>query len=111
MAELATTPDAAGRLPISGISADDVAALEQVAEELKPEAQIGHRFIIPGESVPGATLDLARAVARRAERHVARMAHAGEVANPEVLRYLNRLSDTLFILARYLERGHAREVS
>lgn len=111
MAELAATPEVAGRLAVSGISADDVAKLERIAEELKPEANIGNRFIVPGESIAGAALDLARAVVRRAERHVARMAHAGEVPNPEALRYLNRLSDALFIFARYLERGHAREVS
>lgn len=110
MAEVAATTDSAGKLQISKISEGDVAALEQTAEELKREVEIGNRFIVPGETLSGASLDLARAVVRRAERHVARMVHGGDLANPEFLRYLNRLSDTLFVLARYVERGHSREV-
>jgi cob(I)alamin adenosyltransferase len=111
MAELAATPEATAKLALSGITASDVAGLEDVSDELKREVEIGNRFVIPGESVCGAAIDLARTVVRRAERHVARMTHEGEVPNPDVLRYLNRLSDTLFILARYVERGHVREAS
>src|SRR5207237_2508798 len=111
MAELATTPESAGKLGVSGSTAADVEALERASEELKREVEIGNRFIIPGESFPGAALDLARTVVRRAERHVARMVHQGELTNADVLRYLNRLSDTLFVLARYAERGHTREAS
>lgn len=110
MAEVAATPESAGKLNLRKIAESDVAALERAAEDLKREVEIGNRFIIPGESFPGAALDLARTVVRRAERHVARMLHAGQLANPEVLRYLNRLSDALFVLARYVERGHQREV-
>lgn len=111
MAELATTPESAGKLKLPTIGEADVAALEQTAAELTREVEIGNRFVVPGESVAGATLDLARTVVRRAERHVARMLHEGNLANPEILRYLNRLSDTVFVLARYVERGHRREVS
>lgn len=111
MAEVASTPESAGKLNLKKIAAADIEALEKISEELKREAPIGNRFIIPGESFPGAALDLARTIVRRAERHVARMHHAGDLANPEILRYLNRLSDTLFILARYVERGQSREVS
>jgi cob(I)alamin adenosyltransferase len=111
MAELATTPASAGKLQIAGIEDADVAALEAASEELKREVTIGNRFIIPGESVAGAALDLARTVVRRAERHVVRMRHHGHLDNAEAVRYLNRLSDFLFILARYVERDHAREVS
>lgn len=111
MAELATTAESAGRLGIASMSATDVEELELRSDELKRDVEIGNRFVIPGESIPGAALDLARTIVRRAERHVTRMHHAGEVGNPEVTRYLNRLSDFLFILARYAERGQSREVS
>lgn len=109
MAELATTPESAAKLKIHHIGEGDVAELERVSEELEREVAIGNHFIIPGGSFPGAALDLARTVVRRAERHVARMLHDGRVTNPEVLRYLNRLSDAVFILARYVERDHRRE--
>ncbi len=111
MAELATTAEAAGKLAVSPISADDVAKLERIANDLKAEVEIGNRFVVPGESFPGAAIDLARTIVRRAERHVARMLHQREIANGETLRYLNRLSDVLFVLARYVERGHTREVA
>ncbi|MDP9374077.1 MAG: ATP:cob(I)alamin adenosyltransferase, partial [Chloroflexota bacterium] len=53
----------------------------------------------------GAALDLARAIVRRGERAAARLFHDGVIANAEVLRYLNRLSDLLFVLARFEEHG------
>lgn len=111
MAELAATPAAAGKLHLNRIGAAEVRELEEISDTLKRDVEIGNRFIIPGESIEGAALDLARTIVRRAERYVVHLAHDGEVANPEILRYLNRLSDTLFILARYVERGHRREVS
>jgi cob(I)alamin adenosyltransferase len=108
MAEIAATAPAV-IAKIEPISAADVAALERVGEELKQEVGIGNRFIIPGDSLPGAALDLARTIVRRAERHIARMMHQGELASPELLRYFNRLSDFLFILARHVENGRSRE--
>lgn len=110
MGELAATPEVAAAAHLATITDADVETLERVSEDLKREVSIGNRFIIPGESFPGAALDLARTIIRRAERYVARMIHSGDVSNVEILRYLNRLSDTLFIIARYVERGHTREV-
>src|SRR5204863_6536636 len=81
MAELATTSASAGRLGVNGISPADVDALERASEELKRDVEIGNRFVIPGESFPGAALDLARTIVRRAERHVARMVHQDELMN------------------------------
>ena len=66
------------------------------------------RFILPGDTRAGATLDFARATVRRAERAVSQLFHAdgGDgLANGEALRYLNRLSDLLFVLARGAEAG------
>lgn len=111
MAEIAMTPEAEGKIAIVPMNPDDLAELEQLSAELKSEVEIGNHFVMPGGSLAGASLDLARTIVRRAERHVARMLHQGDVKNADALRYLNRLSDLLFILARYVERGIAREVS
>ena len=81
----------------------DVAALDTLADELKAEVEIPPLFIIPGATVSSAALDVARTVVRRAERRVARLLHEGGLANGEILRYLNRCSDLLHILARYDE--------
>jgi cob(I)alamin adenosyltransferase len=105
MAELATSPEEQGKHPSMTITAQHVAGLEALADELKREVEIGNVFVVPGETVPGAALDLARTVIRRAERMTAKLLHDGAVANPELLRYLNRLSDLVFVLARYEEAG------
>ena len=60
-------------------------------------------FLLPGESGPSAAIDVARAVLRRAERQAVRLERAGLLADHVVLRYLNRVSDLLFALARYEE--------
>ncbi len=111
MAEVATTETAAGKLAIAPIGEADVELIERLSDELKRDIQIGNRFIIPGDTLSGATLDLARTVVRRAERFATKMLHEKDIANPEITRYLNRLSDFLFILARYSERGTSLEVS
>jgi cob(I)alamin adenosyltransferase len=102
MAELATDPDEYDRSPFR-ITAEHVANLEGRSAELQQRVDIGQQFIIPGETPGGAAIDLARTIVRRGERLIARMLHDGEIGNKEVLRYLNRLSDALFILARYEE--------
>jgi cob(I)alamin adenosyltransferase len=60
-------------------------------------------WVIPGGNLLSAALDLARATCRRAERRVAILLDAKEF-NPEILRYLNRLSDLCWILARFVEQ-------
>jgi cob(I)alamin adenosyltransferase len=107
MAELATPAEEYDRAPFR-ITADDVRALEEQAEALKRRVPIGGEFVIPGETAAGAALDLARTIVRRGERHVAHLFHDRVIENQEVLRYLNRLSDVLFIAARldeFLTRG------
>lgn len=103
MAELATPPENYARVDFK-MRAGQVDRLETVEEELKGKVEIGNKFIIPGATVTGASLDLARTIVRRGERQIARLFHEGDITNREVLRYLNRLSDVLFILARYVER-------
>jgi cob(I)alamin adenosyltransferase len=102
MAELALSPEAYADSELK-ITAEHVAGLERATEALKQDVAIGNVFVIPGETLPSAALDLARAIVRRGERLAARLYHDGVIANAEVLRYLNRLSDLLFVLARYEE--------
>jgi cob(I)alamin adenosyltransferase len=78
------------------ITADYTQWLEQACDEVNGKLEPLHSFVIPGGSPAAAQLHICRTVCRRAERRVL----AVEDANPEVVRYLNRLSDLLFILAR-----------
>lgn len=102
MAELATPPVNREAVGVR-ITEERVRWLEDTENELKAEVTIPNKFIIPGDTVDGAALDLARTVIRRAERLTARLTHEGELGETQALRYLNRLSDLVFILARYLE--------
>jgi cob(I)alamin adenosyltransferase len=68
-------------------------------------------FVLPGGSAAAANLHLARTVTRRAERLIAELAdRAGESVNPEVLKYVNRLSDFLFVASRHANDKGARDV-
>jgi cob(I)alamin adenosyltransferase len=102
MGELATPPENREAVGVR-ISAERITWLEDTENELKAEVVIPNKFIIPGDSVDGAALDLARTIIRRAERMTARLTHEGALGESHALRYLNRLSDLIFILARYLE--------
>ncbi|TML02360.1 MAG: ATP:cob(I)alamin adenosyltransferase, partial [Actinobacteria bacterium] len=62
-------------------------------------------FVVPGATPASAALDLARSLVRRAERRTVEMHERGEAVSPDLLRYLNRLSDLLFVLARRLAGG------
>ena len=62
-------------------------------------------FVVPGDSRPGAALHLARTVVRRAERLAVRLAADGPLENQQVIRYLNRLSSLLFVLAVVEDRA------
>jgi cob(I)alamin adenosyltransferase len=104
MAEVATPRDDLDRLK-ERIDGAAVARLDQVLEALKKKTPIEGRFVIPGENRVAASLDHARTVARRAERRVVECVDAGYVAGGDVLPWLNRLSDVLFVLARSSERG------
>lgn len=104
MAELATTPDQYSKVDFK-IKHEHVDWLDNLSEELKQQVEIGRDFIMPGETAVGAYLDFARTVVRRAERRVAHLFHDGDVQNLFALQYLNRLSDLLFVLARFEERS------
>jgi cob(I)alamin adenosyltransferase len=102
MAELATPPEHEAAVGMR-ITAAHVQGLEASEDALKRMVDIPNKFVIPGDTADGAALDVARTVVRRAERQAARLLHEGTIHNGEVVRYLNRLSDVVFVLARYLE--------
>jgi cob(I)alamin adenosyltransferase len=66
---------------------------------------------IPGEHGASAALDFARTVCRRAERRVVALRNSGETINPNILAYVNRLSDLLWLLGRYLELQDGRDAT
>ena len=84
-------------------------ALESLIDELAAVVELGRAFVIPGGSAASAALDLARSTLRRAERRAVGLAETGALDSPEVLRYLNRASDLLFMLARYEDRGQTTD--
>lgn len=79
---------------------DQVAALEADIDRFNEKLDPLDSFVLPGGSEAAARLHLARAVMRRAERRTVALAEAGEPVTPEAIKYLNRASDLLFVLAR-----------
>lgn len=102
MAELAYTDDL--RPARQRFRAERVKWLEDETDTLATDVPLPPHFVLPGDSVAGAALDVARTVVRRAEREAVALRHQGQVMNPEILRYLNRLSSLLFIAARFEDR-------
>jgi cob(I)alamin adenosyltransferase len=100
-AELGTSPRAAK--PFATATAGQVGRLDSLIAELEAEVPMPEGFILPGATPASAALDLARAITRRAERRTVTLYRAGGVHNPEVRRWLNRLSLLLFVLGRYEE--------
>jgi cob(I)alamin adenosyltransferase len=99
--ELATL-DEGGRKS-AGIGEDTVRSLENEIDRIEEGLPPLRQFIMPGGSLAGAELHLTRAVARRAERHCVSLSRL-ETVDPQILGYLNRLSDLFFVLARYVNR-------
>ncbi|NIM19390.1 MAG: cob(I)yrinic acid a,c-diamide adenosyltransferase [Candidatus Latescibacteria bacterium] len=85
------------------INAAHVEVLEKHCDELEAKQPPLKKFVLPGGSTAGSTLHFARTVARRAERRAVHLAE-NESVNPEVIRYLNRLSDLLFLMALEVNR-------
>jgi cob(I)alamin adenosyltransferase len=104
-AELATAPEAAERLQpgVSKITAEMVDRLESDIDRYMERVDLPPKFVIPGGTELSARLDMARATVRRAERRVVDLKQAGDLADETVLRYLNRVADTLFAMARYAD--------
>ena len=111
-ADLATNPRERKKLDaeVSLVSERMVKRLERRIDDLVEERPLPQVFIVPGANPASASIDVARAVIRRAERNVVALEHAQREVNPEVRRYLNRLSDLLFVLARW-QAGEAEPAS
>lgn len=106
-AELATDPKNAAKLKpgLSKVTEDMVTALEREMDRMIAAAPLPDYFVVPGACPTSAALDVARSVVRRAERATVGLQRAGALADPVVVRFLNRLSDLLFVAARYEEKA------
>ena len=111
-ADLATNPDQRAKLEpgVSLVSPEMVARLESRIDELVAAHPLPNAFIVPGATPVSAFLDLARSTIRRAERRVVELRESGALVNEDASRYLNRLSDALFVLAR-VAAGEAEPIS
>lgn len=110
-AELATVSGHEARLPMALIAAGDIARLETWIDELEVALPQLEHFILPGGCPAGAKLHEARTTCRRAERRVLSAGRDAPVRS-ELVVYLNRLSDLLFVLARYANhRAGAPEIT
>jgi cob(I)alamin adenosyltransferase len=107
-AELATPADARARPAIPPVQARWAERLEQAMDAWDRELPSLRQFVLPGGTPAGAALHLARCVCRRAERRVVALAADVPVV-PEVLAYLNRLSDLLFVAARLANHRAGRD--
>lgn len=104
MGELATLPEDLPRYVKDGypvVASELTAILEKWVAELEARNVGFHGWATPGSSPQSAGLDLARAVCRRAERRVCGLHETGQLHNAEIMIYLNRLSDLLWLLARH----------
>ena len=101
-AELASLPGEASKLK-ARISEAHTLRLEKLIGEYEGLVEMPQIFVPPGGTPGAGALDLARSITRRAERRVAKLFDEGEIKNPQLLSYCNRLSDLLFTLARYTE--------
>jgi cob(I)alamin adenosyltransferase len=119
--ELATPPDFSYE-GMFKVGEDDVKALERLIDDLQKDLTPLNSFILPGGGKVGGFLHQARTVCRRAEREILRLSREEEIS-PFPLKYINRLSDLLFVLSRWVSknlgepeylwerglRGHERE--
>jgi cob(I)alamin adenosyltransferase len=87
------------------ITAEKITRLEAELDQWNAILPPLKEFILPGGNVPAAHAHLARTICRRAERAMVRLHRQVSLENPEMLRYLNRLSDLLFVIARMLARA------
>jgi cob(I)alamin adenosyltransferase len=112
-AELATNPDAWDRLEDgrTRVSAAMVADVERDLVELEKHIEMPREFVVPGETPTSAALELARTILRRAERRAVTLSREGRVPGPNLIPYLNRLADLVWVLARAAERAESRSAT
>ena len=111
MGELATAPSDHERYAKDGFHLTTIQMVDRITSVVfdleKDKSLYPKDWVIPGGTAISAALDFARTTCRRAERRIAAFSAVEKDFNPEILRYLNRLSDLCWILARYAEK-HAR---
>src|SRR5262249_13428710 len=98
---IGTAPES--RKPAQEITSEMIDALNREVERIEAEPGILDDWSVPGELPASAAFDVARTVCRRAERLAVALHEAGEITNPQILVYLNRLSDVLWLIGRLLE--------
>lgn len=103
-AALACDPEKETKMAIPDLKESDVTLLEKEMDRMNEAIPPMKHFILPGGHVAVSQLHVARCVCRRAERCCVRLQEEGAAVEPIILQYLNRLSDYLFVLARYT--GH-----
>jgi cob(I)alamin adenosyltransferase len=106
---LACDPDKAPQLKIPDLKEEDIVLLEKEIDRMNEELPPMKSFLLPGGNLAVSTAHIARCVCRRAERICVNMQENNLYIEPVVLRYLNRLSDYLFMLARYA--GHRLNIA
>lgn len=80
---------------------EEISILENAIDQITPTLPVLHSFVLPGGTMAASQAHVCRTVCRRAERRIVALTREAEI-NPDVLRYINRLSDYLFVLARKL---------
>jgi cob(I)alamin adenosyltransferase len=98
---LATPPESKKQPPV--ISAEDVAMLTELVHKIEAIEGILSDWSLPGAHTESAAYEVARTVCRRAERNAIRFIENGGVVKPEIIAYLNRLSDTIWLFGRLIE--------
>ncbi len=112
MGELATGVEDLSRYVKEGyslVTAELSARLENLIREIESQQITYHGWATPGASLNSAALDVARTICRRAERRVCALHEIGQLRNPEITVYLNRLSDLLWLFARWVGMSKAKE--
>jgi cob(I)alamin adenosyltransferase len=106
-AELATHVEKREKLTdgVTRVTAEMTTALEHEIDALEAKHPMPVEFVIPGETMAGAALDLARTSVRRAERRAVALTDEGGLPDSQVVPYLNRLADLLFVVARAADGG------
>ncbi len=107
MGELATLPEDRLRYKTGGyavVTPAMTAKLEELVREIESQKLVFKDWVMPGENLNSATLDLARTACRRAERSVCGLQEAGQLHSGGIIIYLNRLADLLWLFARWVEK-------
>ena len=87
------------------VTPEMVVSMEELIDTLEGGMEMPNAFILPGGSPASAAIDMARSIIRTAERRVVALREEGKLTNMDILRYMNRLGDLLFVLARYEDRA------